>query len=106
MVFWVVVVAVVVVILVLMVLDNMSTTSSITTRITIKIYTKSYENDRNIRLKRLIFRLLEALVCGSGRVLRKSYDFLRFCTDFYGFLRRHGPFVSRAVCVTARLTTL
>ena len=86
-----------------MVLDNMSTTSSITTKITIKIYTKSYENDRKIRLKWLIFRLLEALGCGSGRLLRKSYDFLRFCTDFYGFLRCHVPFVSRAVCVTYRL---
>ena len=28
------------------------------------------------------------------------------CMDFYGFLRRHVPFVSRAVCVTARLATL
>ena len=93
-------------ILVLMVLDNMSTTSSITTKITIKIYTKSYENDRKIRLEWLIFRLLEALGCGSGRVLRKSYDFLRFCTDFYGFLRCHVPFVSRTVCVTYRLATL
>ena len=81
-----------------MVLDNMSTTSSITTKITIKIYTKSYENDRKIRLEWLIFRLLEALGCGSGRVLRKSYDFLRFCTDFYGFFT-----VSRAVSLTCRL---
>ena len=89
-----------------MVLDNMSTISSITTKITIKIYTKSYENYRKIRLKWLIFRSLEALGCGSGRVLRKSHDFLRFRTDFTIFLRHHGPFVSRPVCVTSRLTIL
>ena len=81
-----------------MVLDNMSTTSSTTTRITIKIYTISYENDQTNRAKMVYFSLAQS---AGVRLRAASSKIPRFFTFLYGFLWFFT--VSRAVCVTCRL---